>query len=210
LRCNISQRGKGWEETSLEDVCQQITDGKHGDCKDEVNSGFYFLSAKDVKDGTLNFENARQITRGDFEETHRRTNLEPGDILITNSGTIGRMAIAPADKRTTRTTFQKSVAILKPIKTAIDSQFAFFCLSAGLTRFVNLSAGAAQKNLLLRDLRAYRFALPKSLDQQRVVAGRFDALREEAQHLESIYQRKLAALDELKKSLLHQAFSGEL
>ena len=32
----------------------------------------------------------------------------------------------------------------------------------------------------------------------------------ETQRLESIYQRKLAALDDLKKSLLHQAFSGQL
>jgi hypothetical protein len=33
---------------------------------------------------------------------------------------------------------------------------------------------------------------------------------EETQRLASLYQRKLAALDELKKSLLHQAFSGAL
>jgi type I restriction enzyme S subunit len=187
-----------------------VTDGKHGDCKDEVGSGFYFLSAKDVKAGTLNYENARQITKGDFEETHRRTNLEPGDILITNSGTIGRMAIAPADDRTTRTTFQKSVAILKPMKESIDSKFAFYCLSSGLTRFVNLSAGAAQKNLLLRDLRSYRFALPKSLEQQRLVANELQGLSETIERLESVYQQKLTALDALKKSLLHQAFTGAL
>jgi type I restriction enzyme S subunit len=35
-------------------------------------------------------------------------------------------------------------------------------------------------------------------------------MREETRCLESLYRRKLAALDELKKSLLHQAFSGEL
>ena len=35
-------------------------------------------------------------------------------------------------------------------------------------------------------------------------------LRAETQRLESIYQQKLAALGELKKSLLHQAFNGEL
>ena len=200
----------GWVETTLVDVCQQITDGKHGDCKDEAGSGFYFLSAKDVKGGTLSYEKARQITSEDFNETHRRTNLEPGDILITNSGTIGRMAIAPLDDKTSRTTFQKSVAILKPVRTAIDSRFCFYCLSSGLTRFVNLSAGAAQKNLLLRDLRSYRFALPKSLDKQRIVANKFEGLSKETQRLESTYQRKLAALDELKKSLLHQAFTGNL
>ena len=42
------------------------------------------------------------------------------------------------------------------------------------------------------------------------IAAELDLLREETQRLESIYQRKLAALDDLKKSLLHQAFSGEL
>jgi type I restriction enzyme S subunit len=210
LNSVFTHRGEGWVETSLGDVCQQITDGKHGDCGDQVGSGFYFLSAKDVKGGTLNYENARQITKVDFEETHRRTNLEAGDLLITNSGTIGRMAIAPADEKTKRTTFQKSVAILKPMKDSIDSKFAYYCLSSGLARFVNLSAGAAQKNLLLRDLRSYCFMLPKSLNQQRAVADQLQCLSEETQHLESIYRQKLAALEELKKSLLHQAFNGAL
>jgi type I restriction enzyme S subunit len=75
---------------------------------------------------------------------------------------------------------------------------------------VNLSAGTAQKNLLLRDLRSYRFALPKLLGQQRIVASQMESLSAQTQRLESICQKKLAALDELKKSLLHQAFTGEL
>lgn len=210
LQSVFTQRGEGWVEKTLDNVCDQITDGKHGDCEGEDGSGYYFLSAKDVKGGTLNYESARQITRADFEETHRRTNLEPGDILITNSGTIGRMAIAPLDDRTTRTTFQKSVAILKPIKKEIDSNFAYYCLSSGLSRFVNLSAGTAQKNLLLRDLRGYRFALPKLLGEQRRLAAKLDVLSTETQRLESLFQKKFAALEELKKSLLHEAFSGDL
>ncbi|HSS49059.1 MAG TPA: restriction endonuclease subunit S [Thermoanaerobaculia bacterium] len=206
----FSHSEEGWEDKQLGEVCLQITDGKHGDCNNEASSGFFFLSAKDVRNGTLNYETARQITKADFEETHRRTNLEPGDILITNSGTIGRMAIAPMDDRTRKTTFQKSVAILKPIREELDSRFAFYCLSAGLTRFVNLSAGAAQKNLLLRDLRTYRFMRPNSLGIQKKVAMKLDSLSAETQRLESIYQQKLAALDALKKSLLHRAFIGQL
>jgi len=42
------------------------------------------------------------------------------------------------------------------------------------------------------------------------VVVNLEAFSEETQRLESIYQRKLAALDGLKKSLLHQAFSGAL
>ncbi|WNV06127.1 hypothetical protein RP726_06845 [Candidatus Methylospira mobilis] len=45
---------------------------------------------------------------------------------------------------------------------------------------------------------------------QREIAAKFNAVSEEAKRLEAIYQQKLTALDELKKSLLHQAFSGQL
>jgi type I restriction enzyme S subunit len=46
--------------------------------------------------------------------------------------------------------------------------------------------------------------------EQKRVAARLDALTAETQRLESIYQQKLAALEALKKSLLHQAFTGKL
>jgi type I restriction enzyme S subunit len=51
---------------------------------------------------------------------------------------------------------------------------------------------------------------PKSLAEQGTIVGRLETLSAETQRLESIYQHKLAALDELKKSILHQAFNGEL
>ena len=79
--------------TPLGELCRLITDGKHGDCENQAESGFYFLSAKDVRDGKLNYEDARQITEKDFLDTHRRTRLEPNDLVISNSGTIGRMAL---------------------------------------------------------------------------------------------------------------------
>jgi type I restriction enzyme S subunit len=52
--------------------------------------------------------------------------------------------------------------------------------------------------------------LPKTVDEQKRIAAKFDAIYGECERLESLYQQKLAALDALKKSLLHQAFSGEL
>jgi len=144
----------------LEEVCAHITDGKHGDCENQADSGFYFLSCKDVSDGTIHYEDARQITEADFRDTHRRTKLEPWDILITNSGTIGRMALAPANDLTSRTTFQKSVAILKPIKEKANPRFLFYMLHAERDRLISFAGGTAQKNLLLRDLRAFKINVP--------------------------------------------------
>ena len=101
-------------ETTLAQLTLNITDGKHGDCVNESGSGYYFISCKDIANGNINYENARQITKKDFLETHKRTVLEPNDILVTNSGTIGRMAFVKDIPLTYRTTFQKSVAIVKP------------------------------------------------------------------------------------------------
>jgi type I restriction enzyme S subunit len=210
LNAIFTRKGDDWVERQLKDVCVQITDGKHGDCRNEDDSGYFFLSAKDVKQNRLNYENARQVVKEDFEETHRRTRLEPGDVLITNSGTIGRTAIATDNENTYRTTFQKSVAILKPIKELISSEFCRYSLMAHLDEMVGISAGTAQKNLLLRDLRAYRFYMPESVQEQQAIANKLDEFGKETQRLETIYQQKLAALNELKQSILQKAFSGEL
>lgn len=69
--------------------------------------------------------------------------------------------------------------------------------------------GSAQANVNMGTFENERFPFPSVTEQKRIVA-RLDSLREETQHLESLYQRKLAALDALKQSLLHQAFSGAL
>jgi len=151
---------KGWEEQTLGDLCSLITDGKHGDCRNEEGSGYYFISCKDVKDGGIKYENARQIVHADFAETHRRTDLQPGDLVLTNSGTIGRLAIAPDDPKTSRTTFQKSVAVLKPIREKITSQFLYYTLIAERTRLINAAGGAAQKNLLLGEMRRFAIRVP--------------------------------------------------
>ena len=53
-------------------------------------------------------------------------------------------------------------------------------------------------------------AFPESLSEQASIVSQLANLNTETERLESIYGRKLAALDELKKSLLHQAFTGQL
>lgn len=53
-------------------------------------------------------------------------------------------------------------------------------------------------------------AFPQSIDEQNMIVAQLETLQEETLRLEALYQRKIEALDELKRSLLHQAFSGNL
>ena len=45
---------------------------------------------------------------------------------------------------------------------------------------------------------------------QQAIVRQLDALRAETQKLEAVYQKKIADLEELKKSILQKAFAGEL
>ena len=54
-----------------------------------------------------------------------------------------------------------------------------------------------------------RFPFP-SVSEQRKIVAKLDNLAVETQRLARLYERKLAALEALKKSLLHKAFSGAL
>ena len=158
-----------WSQFTLSQLCSLITDGKHGDCQDQPHSGFYFLSVKDILSNRLVYENARQIKEKDFSETNRRTNLQPGDILFTNTGTIGRIAIAEDDPRTYRTTFQKSVAILKARRDLIEPDFLYYLLHFDNARLSEFAAGTTQKNLLLKDIRTFEVNVPP-LPEQRAIA----------------------------------------
>ena len=62
---------------------------------------------------------------------------------------------------------------------------------------------------IIEDIRTLQLSVSAEHDSNSIV-DKLECLAAETQRLESIYQQKLAALDELKKSLLHQAFSGQL
>ena len=158
-------------DTTLADLSLRITDGKHGDCRDCANSGFYFISCKDVNDGQIIYENARQIYEEDFFDAHKRTRLEPDDILVTNSGTIGRMAFIEDVPATYRTTFQKSVAIVKPDKERVLPQYLYYQLQNCVDGFVHQSNGSAQKNLLLSTMRAFTMRIHENMEEQLRIAS---------------------------------------
>ena len=152
----------------LGEICLQITDGKHGDCENQENSGYYFVSVKDIDDGEINYSNARQITKFDFEDTDRRTKLENEDILITNSGTIGKFVFvnSPLSRKTT---FQKSVAIIKPNKNKIIPKFLYYYLISEKRQLVEYARGTTQKNLLLRDIRNFEVKIPDESRQKKII-----------------------------------------
>ena len=197
---------KGWPKVFLGNVTDLITDGKHGDCTNQENSGYYFISAKDIHDGIIDYSNARQILQKDFEEVHRRTNLKPGDLVIVNTGaTIGKMAIATEDFRTQKTTFQKSVAVVKVKLDYLNIFYLKFLFGLSLKDLVKSSSGSAQQNLLLSQMRKIPLILPP-LHLQNDFAQKVQAIEDTTKQIESSLQK----MEKLYDSLLQKAFTGNL
>ena len=186
---------------TLQELCLNITDGKHGDCENEENSGYYFISCKDIFDGQINYKNARQITKADFEETHKRTMLEVDDILLTNSGTIG-MAFVTDREATTKTTFQKSVAIIKPDKQKVLPRYLYYQLQNCVPQFINSSNGSAQKNLLLSTMRTFQIEIEENREKQEKIADTLSAYDDLIEN----NQKQIKLLEEAAQRLYKEWF----
>jgi type I restriction enzyme S subunit len=78
-----------------------------------------------------------------------------------------------------------------------------------LSEVKRLTGGAASPHLNIRDIKTFPIPLPP-VSEQKVIAQKLNGVAVETQRLVSIYQQKVAALDALKQSLLHQAFTGNL
>ena len=187
---------------TLQELCLNITDGKHGDCENEENSGYYFISCKDIFDGQINYKNARQITKADFEETHKRTMLEVDDILLTNSGTIGRMAFVTDRVATIKTTFQKSVAIIKPDKQKVLPRYLYYQLQNCVPQFINSSNGSAQKNLLLSTMRTFQIEIEENREKQEKIANTLSAYDDLIEN----NQKQIKLLEEAAQRLYKEWF----
>jgi len=194
-----------FEEVELSKVIKKVTDGKHGDCDNLENSGYYFISAKDIFDGKVHYENSRQIKSEGYLEVNKRVNLEVGDVLVTNSGTIGKNAIMNDKDKVKRTTFQKSVAIIKPDYSLIQSIYLKYFLDTIIPRLMGTSSGSSQKNLLLKDIRSIEIPLPPLPLQQK-----FANIVEKVEKLKEKQKQSKEEINIMFDALMQKAFKGEL
>jgi len=104
----------------------------------------------------------------------------------------------------------KNACLVKASDALVQRFLLYFLKSSQAAQYVrSASRGGAQEFIGLTELRKFPVPLPP-LARQRSIVCKLDLLASETEQLRFIYQQKLAALEALKKSLLHEAFSGRL
>ena len=146
-------------KATLKELCNKITDGKHGGCKTEEGTERYYVGAREIYNDEVHYDTAPEINIDEFEKDYKRCNVEIGDFLMVNTGaTIGKSAIA-TDERTEHTLLQKSVALLKVKKELLNPVFLKWCYRVNTQMYIVESA-SAQPNLLLSKINATIIYVP--------------------------------------------------
>jgi type I restriction enzyme S subunit len=203
LQSVFTQRGEGWVEKKLSDVCA-ITSTLVDPRKDA------FLDLTHVGAGNIESQTGAFVDL----KTAKEEGLISGKFLFDGSMVL-YSKIRPFLMKVARPNFNGLCSAdmypLTPFPNEITRDYLFhLLLSKSFTDYaIQGSARAGMPKVNREHLFEYRTWLPDVKVQKKLTA-QLDALHEETQRLASLYQRKLAALDELKKSLLHQAFSRAL
>jgi type I restriction enzyme, S subunit len=198
------QRGEGWKEKTIE----EIADIEYGYTDKANDSGkFRYIRITDIdKNGTLVSEN--KVYVDGFKEAGNFL-LQDGDLVMARTGATFAKVLLYEDLEPS--VFASYLIRIKFTEKILSKLYWYYSKSKIYWNQANqLSSGSAQPQFNGGALKRLLFMYPLSLTEQRSIVERLDALSAKTQRLESIYQRKLAALEELKKSLLQQAFSGEL
>lgn len=207
LQSVFTQRGKGWVETTIGEVAD-VFDGPHATPK-TVDTGPVFLGISALQDGRINLGDTRHVTLEDFRHWTRRVKPRAEDVVFSYETRLGQAAIIPPGLDCC---LGRRMALVRPNRKRLDPRFFVFqYISPPFRAFLDSKTvrGATVDRIALKDFPSFPISLPE-LNEQGQLADHFESLREQTQRLAAIYQQKLAALESLKKSLLHQAFSGEL
>jgi type I restriction enzyme S subunit len=204
LQSVFAQRGEGWTRQTLGDT-YDVRDGTH-DSPKYHDKGFPLITSKNLKREGLSFDDVRLIDAADYRKINERSAVHKGDVLLAMIGTIGNPVVVEMDPEFAI----KNVALLK-VPVGQNSHFLRYYLSSQFVadKMQAEAKGTTQKFVGLGYLRSFPIMVPSGAEQAAVVRS-LDKLSAETNRLEAIYQQKLTALDELKESLLHRAFTGHL
>jgi type I restriction enzyme S subunit len=197
-----------WDFVKLSEMTTEISDGDHmPPPKSEFGLPFITISNINKQTHRIDFSDTFKVPQQYYNNLKSNKKPSKGDVLYTVTGSYGIPVLIEDDFQFC---FQRHIGLIRPSNKLNSRLLYYWILSPQAFLQANETAtGTAQKTVSLKALRNFRFPdIP--IKQQQTIVRQLDALREETQKLERIYQQKIADLEELKKSILQKAFAGEL
>ncbi len=203
----FTDRGSNWVDSTV-GQCIRFIDYR-GKTPEKTSNGLRLITAKNVKMGFLQRTPEEFVAPESYDGWMTRGIPKLGDVLFTTEAPLANVAqLDTSDK----VVFAQRIIIMQPDRTTLDSTFLKYLLLAPpiQRRIREKGTGATVQGIKASLLKGIEISYPVSLSEQSQIVAKLETLYEKTETLATTYERKLAALDELKKSLLHQAFEGLL
>lgn len=202
-KLRFSEFKGNWNKLPIEMISSLLKDGSHGTHKDFPDSEFYLLSAKNIKNGTINFdESDRKISKVDYDLIFKNYSLKKDDILLTIVGTIGRLAKFKNEKNIA---FQRSVAFFRFENNVPDFIFHYMNSINFQKELLKRQVVSAQPGIYLGDLAKIPICLTTIAEQQKIASF----LTSVDERITLLNQQK-EKLELYKKGIMQQLFSQEI
>jgi len=198
---------KHWELKRLKNVSEKITDGEHI-APNFTDFGMPFLSAKDIRENEILFEEDKFVSEEDGLSFRQRCNPERGDALVVSRGaTVGRVSIVKTDRMFC---LLGSVILIKPTS-KINSAFLFYALTNPKIQenLYQTSQSSAQQAIYLINISFLKLAIPPIKEQIAIAEHLLQRTNKVDKLLKNI-ETQIEKLQELRKITIYEAVTGKI
>lgn len=210
----FTQRGDGWVEKKLGDVCDFLNGFAFKSADTVTESDVQLIRMGNLYQNVLDLDRKPAFYPSRFKDDHSRYLLSEGDFIISLTGTVDKedygYTVEIPDCSHSLLLNQR-IAKFTNFSDDIYKRFLLYFLRSRvfLDELYASARGVRQANLSTVTMKELSVFFP-DVDSQRKLVGKFDYLRAQTYQLIALYSQKCKSLKELKQSLLQQAFAGEL
>ena len=198
---------EGWAWCRVASVTSILTDGEHKTPhRCESFKGFYLLSARNIRDGFIALDDVDYVDEQEFERISARCNPKRNDVLISCSGTVGRITVV-ADEN--HYVMVRSAAMLRLCE--IDPCFVMYVLQSGFLQgqMQSLSKQTAQANLFQGAIASLLIPIPP-LKEQLCISTKVKKLSNYIDEIETSRNDVASSVSLIKAHILDLAIRGKL
>lgn len=208
------QRDERWIQKKLNSITSKIGSGAtpRGGAESYKAEGISLIRSLNVHDLGFRYPKLAFIDDTQAKELSN-VRVQSRDILLNITGaSVARCCIVPEDVLPARV--NQHVSIIRPIADDLNADFLHYLLISKPYKDRLLQTGkeggSTRQAITKAQIQEFAVKYPATLKEQKTIVAKLDALLADTQQLANIYECKLTALEELKKSLLHDAFRGAL
>lgn len=213
LQQSFSSKHDGWVTTSLKSITSKIGSGAtpKGGKAAYKSEGMSLIRSMNVHDRQFKEKDLALI---DNEQASKLNNVElfDSDVLLNITGaSVARCCVVPKEYLPARV--NQHVSIIRVNKNTIKPELLCYLLTSKYYKDILLGigeAGSTRQAITKTQIENFEISYPKDFDSQSEFIKQLSALENNVLKLQAVYQQKLESLDELKKSILQKAFTGEL